>query len=679
MHDRAPATLDVCLWLIDAIAQTRSIAEIYDAALEALDRGLGVTRSSILFFDDDGVMRVKAWRGLSARYRRAVAGRRPWSPDSADPQLVIVPDVRQDASLASYARVFRTEKIAALASVRLVSQGRSIGQLLLYFGEPRDLAPAEQAFARLVASQVALATERRRAHDAALESQERLRFALDAAKMGTWEWDVATGCVRFSESVERIHGLRPGTFDGRVQSYEREIHPEDRAGVIASAHRAMTDGTFQDVEYRVIAPDGGLEWVESKGRLEVDAGGRPVRLLGVCMNITERKQAELERLAAAREASRMKDEFLAVLSHELRTPLNAIVGWLRLLQSGALDADRAAEALAIIDRNSGLQVQLIDQMLDVSRIIAGKLQVDRTPMLVSQLIEHSVKAVQPMAIAKGVRLITRVPDLLPLIEGDPERLQQILGNLLSNAVKFTPAGGDVRLTCVGSAETLRIEVCDTGIGFPPEFAPVMFERFRQADASMTRRHGGLGLGLAIARHLAELHGGTIEASSPGRDLGATFTLTLPVPRLVLAPRGPASREDLIGAGALLELDGAKVLVVDDEPDARELLKTLFAGQGSIVGEAASTAEALERLRADPFDLLVADLAMPSADGYALIQTLRRDGAELGAIAVTAFARPQDRARALQAGFDAFHAKPFDPAALLEDASGLRRRAYVSRR
>ena len=546
MHEPVAATLQACLWLTDAIAQTRHLADIYEAALEALHRGLGVSRSSILLFDPDGVMRFKASRGISDSYRRAVEGHTPWSPETVDPQPIVIPDVTAAAGLAELQHVLRDERIAALAFFPLVSHRQVIGKFMLYYGEPHQLTDGDRAFARLVASQVAFAVERMRA------------------------------------------------------------------------------------------------------------------------------------LEDAHEGNRLKDEFLAMLSHELRTPLNAIVGWLRLLQSGTLDAARASEALAVIDRNASLQVQLIEQMLDVSRIIAGKLQIDRVPMLLTQLIEQSLEAIQPAAFASGVTLISHVPPSLPLIEGDPERLQQILNNLLSNAIKFTPAGGEVQLRCVASDGAVQIEVQDSGIGITPEFLPLVFDRFRQADASTTRPHGGLGLGLNIARHLAELHGGTICASSPGRGRGATFTLTLPVPRFVASPRGAAGQRSVVAARATGALEGARVLVVDDEPDARELLRVLFTGHGSIVGEASSTAEALECLDRDNFDLLIADLAMPAADGYALIQTLRQRGADLAAIAVTAFARPQDRARALQAGFDAFHAKPFDPSALLRDASGLRRRDYTPR-
>ena len=404
MQELAPANLRVCLWLTDAIAQTRSLGEIYDAALEALERGLGVSRAAILLFDPDGMMRFKASRGISERYRRAVEGHTPWSPDTPDPQPVLVSDVAHDPALEPFVPVFSAEGIAALAFFPLVSQRRVIGKFMLYYDAPHQLSETDQAFSRLVASQVAFAVE-------------------------------------------------------RMQAAEN-----------------------------------------------------------------------------AREASRLKDEFLAMLSHELRTPLNAIVGWLRLLQSGALDATHAAEAIAIIDRNAALQVQLIDQMLDVSRIVVGKLQIDRGPLLLTRLVEDAVKAIQPAAIAKRITLASDLPSSLPPIEGDAERLQQILSNLLSNAVKFTPAGGEVRVRCLASEGLVQVEVQDNGIGITADFLPLVFERFRQADTSTTRPHGGLGLGLAISRHLAELHGGAIQASSPGKGRGATFTLTLPVPRFVVPPR-----------------------------------------------------------------------------------------------------------------------------------------------
>ena len=304
--------------------------------------------------------------------------------------------------------------------------------------------------ASTIAAQVAFAVDRTRTEAQARRSGERLRFALDAALMGTWDWNLVTNEVVWSDNLERIHGLPPGTFDGSFASYEREIHPDDRQRVLASASRAIAEGTPHDVEYRIVAPDGSVRWCEGKGRVEF-VDGRPVRMSGVCVIVTRRKEAELARLAAAEEANRLKDEFLATLSHELRTPLNAILGWVQIVQHEAPGQDRARQALEVIGRNARLQAQLIEDILDVSRIIAGKLQIDRAPLAVGPLLDGVVAALSPAAAAKQITIRADVPEGLPPVEGDAKRLNQVLTNVLTNAVKFTPPGGsvDVRCTIIG--------------------------------------------------------------------------------------------------------------------------------------------------------------------------------------------------------------------------------------
>jgi PAS domain S-box-containing protein len=356
------------LSLTRAISRSRSVQEIYDAALGALDSGLGVERASILLFDSDGVMRFKAFRGLSESYRRAVEGHTPWQPDSANPEPIWIADVTTDESLRPYLPVFSSEGIAALAFIPLVSLDRVIGKFMMYYAEPTAANDDDLKLASVIAAQVAFAVERTRTEEQARRSEERLRFALDAASMGTWDWEFATNAVQWSDNLEGIHGLPPGTFDGTFASYEREIHPEDREKVLASVQRALSEGVPHDVEYRIVAPDGTVRWCEGKGRVEYQ-DGEPARMSGVCMMVTRRKEAELAKLASAEDSSRLKDEFLATLSHELRTPLNAILGWVQMLQTGQLTPARTRQAIDVIARNARLQGQLIEDILDVSRII----------------------------------------------------------------------------------------------------------------------------------------------------------------------------------------------------------------------------------------------------------------------------------------------------------------------
>jgi PAS domain S-box-containing protein len=540
----ATSQLGVCLRLTRAISRACALDQIYQSALDALSDGLGVSRAAILLFDAHGVMRFEAHRGLSERYRNAVEGHSPWRPDSPDPEPIVVNDVTTDASLAPYLETIAGEGIAAMAFIPLVSLGQVLGKFMLYDDVPRALSPDELQLAGVIASQVAFAVERTRAEQAARRSETRLRFALDAASMGTWDWDLRTNQVAWSPQLEALHGLPAGTFDGTFASYEREIHPDDRARVFESVQQALVDGRAHDVEYRIVAPDGTVRWVEGKGRVEYE-DGRPARMTGVCMIVTRRKEAELARLAAAEEASRVKDQFLATLSHELRTPLNAVVGWVQMLEAGDYPDDWVPHAIEVIGRNARLLAQLIEDILDVSRIITGKFAVERQPLVMPNLVDAAVAAALPLAAAKRVMLSTELPAELPRIDGDPRRLQQVLGNVLSNAIKFTPEGGQVRLCGRAVDHQLVLEIIDTGIGIEPDFLPFIFERFRQGDTTATRVHGGLGLGLAIARHLVEQHGGSITAESNGPGTGTTIRIVVPLPAPV--PPGPTVATDAVTA------------------------------------------------------------------------------------------------------------------------------------
>jgi signal transduction histidine kinase/CheY-like chemotaxis protein len=378
---------------------------------------------------------------------------------------------------------------------------------------------------------------------------------------------------------------------------------------------------------------------------------------------------EQEARGHAEQASRAKDQFLNTLSHELRTPLNAILGWNRLLREASSDPQRLARGLAVVERNGRALAQLVSDLLDMSRITTGRLQVDRVDVDLGPVVEAAVDDVLPQTEAKGVSLTSRFDPTTPRVVGDPTRLQQIVWNLLSNAVKFTPAGGriEVRLEAAGGRASLSVR--DSGVGISPEFLPHVFDRFTQADGSPARHHGGLGLGLAISRQLVTMHGGTIRAESAGPGHGATFLVDLPAsPTATIAP----ARTDRRGP----DVAGARVLVVDDEADSRELLLQLLASWGAKAGGAGSVREALAVLAGERPDLIVSDIAMPGEDGFSLLEHVRegdedRD-APLPVVALTAFARAEDRRRILSAGFDAHVPKPVEPdelratiAALLE--------------
>ena len=396
--------------------------------------------------------------------------------------------------------------------------------------------------------------------------------------------------------------------------------------------------------------------------------GEPLCYVSIERDITTRKRTEKELAqllirersarADAEKANRLKDEFLATLSHELRTPLNAVIGWSRILKSGRLDDESSMHAIDVIERNAWAQKQIIEDILDVSRVITGKLQLHLGPVNLVSVVNAALDAVRPALEAKDIRVETQYPDGLKVLAGDADRLQQVVWNLLSNASKFTPAGGVVGVRVNQDRTYVEIEVSDTGPGIAPEFLPHVFERFRQADGSTTRTHGGLGLGLAIVRHLVELHGGAIGAENKTSGSGAIFTVKLPLPstELYLESLPAATPVEHLTE---VDLHDVRILVVDDELDALDLLTIDLVAHGAHVRGATSATEAMQLLESGQFDLLISDIGMEGIDGYGLIKQIRKRGEHIPAIALTAYARTQDRLRAIAAGFNTHVAKPVE--------------------
>jgi PAS domain S-box-containing protein len=695
-------------------------------------------------------------------------------------------------------------------------------------------------------------TELKRLQASLHGSEERLRLALTAARMGTWEWNIRTGEVSWSESLEPIHGMPPGAFGGTFDAFLECVHPDDRPHVTSVVSRTVEQGGDYDIEFRIVWPDGTVHWIQGLGHTFAGADGRPERLVGLAIDITQRKQADelraellarqqearevaeaagerlrmLQRVteaalshlslddliddlhrrigevleadtvtilllegdalvaraargleeevergvriplgqgfagrvaaegrpvvvndideaavvnpilrergvrsllgvpltveesligvlhvgsfeslrfseedavllqliadrialaifharlyaaeraarAQAEEASRLKDEFLAMVSHELRTPLNSMLGWVRLLRAGRVDEATAARGLEIVERNVVSQAQLIEDLLDVSRIVTGRLRLEVRPVELDAVVEAAVDSVKLAAEAKKIRLQVIADSAAGPVLGDPERLQQVVWNLLSNAIKFTPKGGRIQVRLARVDSHAEITVGDSGQGIAPEFLPYVFDRFRQADSSITRTHRGLGLGLAIVKHITELHGGTVRAASPGEGQGATFVVRLPLTAVLREAQAEERRANASSGPAFTRppsLDGMRVLVVDDERDTREMLRTLFEDcQAEVltVGTAREALEAVDRWRPD---VLVSDIGMPGEDGYALIERVRQRSPERGgdipAVALTAYARSEDRMRSLAAGFQMHVAKPVEPAELV---------------
>jgi signal transduction histidine kinase/ActR/RegA family two-component response regulator len=387
----------------------------------------------------------------------------------------------------------------------------------------------------------------------------------------------------------------------------------------------------------------------------------------------KRAQEEAEEARRQAEAAnRAKDVFLATLSHELRTPLTAVLGWARILRTMKIDEETTRHGLQIIERNAESQNQLIQDLLDVSRIITGKLRLDVRPVELVSIIKAALDSVQQAIEAKTIELDVELGMESGVVKGDPDRLQQVVWNLLSNAIKFTSKGGSIGVRLERQGSDVQIKVSDTGQGISPEFLPHVFERFRQEDGSTTREHGGLGLGLAVVRHLVEQHGGSVSAESAGDQLGSTFTVNLPVMAVGERMEEVESKEDQLSVQAQLDgselLKGVRVLVVDDQPDARELLSLVLTHAGAEATTTASSATALEMLSQHRFDVLVSDIGMPDEDGFMLISRIRslskEEGGSIPAIALTAYATDEDRRRVLDAGFREHLPKPVEPAELI---------------
>jgi PAS domain S-box-containing protein len=520
----------------------------------------------------------------------------------------------------------------------------------------------------------------RLANAEAIRANEALEVAVDAGELGTFHcpWPLA---VVESNAKCKEHFWLPPDEHIDLDGFYSILHEDDRARVRAAIDAAVDGRALFDVEYRTVSPQGAWRWIRAKGRVYRDNAGRPIRFDGVTLDISRQKRLEEERealLAAERQArldaeraSRMKDEFLATLSHELRTPLSAILGWTHLLGRAAGSVD-VAKAAATIERNARAQARLIEELLDVSRITSGSLRLDVQPVSIAAMFETVVSSLKPAADARSITLRQVEGPGVGEILADASRLQQIVWNLLSNAIKFTPLGGHVTLAAERQPTGVTLTVSDDGVGIAPDFLPHVFERFRQAESSEARTHGGLGLGLAIVRQLVELHGGTVEAASDGLGRGTTFSVRIPTQPAAVADLAPVAVEPVpVASTAPVALDadlsGTRILIVDDEPDGREMLTHMLESWGAQVRSAASADEALAALGDERPDLLISDIGMPRVDGYELMRRVRAlpvpVGRDLPAIALTAFARGEDAAKAQQAGYGVHLPKPVDPSRL----------------
>ena len=459
-----------------------------------------------------------------------------------------------------------------------------------------------------------------------------------------------------------IRSPEKGTFEVRYWSPMNSPVKDLTGAVSYVIHRV------EDVTEYVLLKKLEAEQRVKQNELENRAEEMEAEIYLRALELRETKAARDE----AEKLSRVKDEFLAVVSHELRTPLTPILGWTKVLLEDFRGNAELERALGIIERNVKAQAAIIEELLDVSRIVAGKLKLDLKPVGLAQVVEAAMDVVRSAADAKAIKVRFIMDESVGPIRGDFNRLQQVVWNLLNNAIKFTPRGGSVEIWLGREESLIVLRVSDTGDGIDPAFAPMLFRRFSQFDSSTTRRHGGLGLGLSIVRHLVELHGGNVSAQSPGKGQGSVFTITLPIPAVNLTAEPPA--QAVIGAQAKSMLNGVRVLVVDDEHDSREFVAFVLKKFGAEVAVAESVSAALQRLETFNADIVVSDIGMPEEDGYVLIQKLRGRGLSMPAVALTAFARMEDRERALAEGFQQHLAKPVEPNVLMDCVARLVKRS-----
>ncbi|OUL18145.1 hybrid sensor histidine kinase/response regulator [Nostoc sp. RF31YmG] len=600
----------------------------------------------------------------------------------------------------------------------MVFKGYSLGAVDYLFKpiEPEILKSKVAAFVDLF--QKTAEVERQAAQLAALnanlrKSEEQFRSLCASSPIGIFLIDVLGNCTYTNRRYQTILGISSEECLGK--GWLRSLATQDREKIFIDWSFCAQQGREYYNEFSILISGGIVRWLTLRSSPMLSDQGEVIGYVGTVEDISDRKQAEEERAKLIREqaalkeaeaANRMKDEFLATLSHELRTPLNSILGWSKLLRNRKLDEKATARALETIERNALLQEQLIEDILDVSRIIRGKLFLNICPVNLVSVIDTAVDTVRLQAEAKNILFEfviapTEVGNMEKkkkvqsksqnngyvsvanhlaspfMVSGDPDRLQQVVWNLLTNAIKFTPQNGrvEIRLSTIRGKETkdsyAQIQVIDTGIGIKSDFLKYVFDRFRQADGSTTRSHTGLGLGLAIARHLVELHHGTIHADSPGEGKGATFTVKLPL--LQVKSEESQEKEGLEEALSVSlppsPLNNIRLLVVDDDIDTRHFLTIALQQAGAEVRAVTSVNEALSAIQEYPPDILISDIGMPEEDGYTLIRKLRRlepeRGGRIPAIALTAYAREEDTTQALEAGFHMYAAKPVEPAKLID--------------
>jgi PAS domain S-box-containing protein len=639
--------------------------------------------AAIVAGSDDAII-SKTLEGVIVTWNEGATRIFGYTPEEAigRPITMLIPPERLDEEPRILARLRKGERVDHFETVRARKDGHLVDISL-------TVSPVRNSAGEIVgASKIARdITQQKRAEEALRLSGERFRLMADSAPVLIWIADQSKSRTWFNRSWLNFTGRQPEQELGF--GWTQNVHEDDLATCLQVYGEGFDTRQPFRAEYRLRRADGMPRWIIEQASPLFEGPGRSFSgYVGSCVDITESKQLQTEReemlkaeRAAREEAERvgrLKDEFLATVSHELRTPLNAILGWATLLRRLDPGSDDHVRGLETIERNARVQGQIIADLLDMSRIISGKVQLDVQPTDLNEVINAALDAVRLSIEAKKLRLRVTLDARAGKLRGDPGRLQQVFWNLLTNAVKFTPSGGRIDVVMERVNSHVEVTVEDSGAGIKPEFLAFVFDRFRQADSSTTRRHGGLGLGLSIVKHLVELHGGSVRVKSAGEGHGATFIVALPISVVLTDDLGrtqrPAFSDIEVSSIELPSLAGVKALVVDDQADARILICRLIEEHGGRCILAESGPDALAKVTDEDVNILVSDIGMPEFDGYELIRQIRalHDSRlrNLPAIALTAYARTDDRQRALLAGYQMHVAKPVEPRELVAGIASL---------
>jgi PAS domain S-box-containing protein len=665
--------------LMTLAASAGSLDDVYHSALNSVQVGLGIERASLRLFDANGAMPFVAWAGLSEEYRLNVGGFAPWLPTETGAAPILASDIATDPLFSSVAPMILREGIRALAFFPLQFGDRLLGKFSLYYREPHEFTAVEIATAEQVADRVVFALEhhrisvaleeqlvserelRRRAEQEAAQRQDsenQLHVAIAAGRMGAWNWDIATGLVRWSEQLERMHGVAPGAFMGTLDEVLSFVHPHDLERFTGNLQGVLSSPTREyELEYRIIRPDGACRWLATLGRVLVDSDNAPVQMVGVCSDVTEARRIG----EAASAADRRKDDFLATLAHELRNPLAAVRTRVAVIKRDTHNHAVVVESCDVLERQLRHLTRLVDDLLHVADFTRHGLPLEKSLVEFTSVVTAALEQGRPLVEEAGHSLSVQLPAEPIMLDADADRLVQVLMNLLTNAVKYTPHGGTIELVAAREGNDVRFSVRDNGLGIPTDRLESVFEMFGQLDRSLETGHKGLGIGLALCRAIVTMHGGRINAQSNGLGTGSTFSVWLPCEQSAQAPTLHGA-ETPAGVRAAAS---CRVLIVDDNKDVVTSTSRWLNLLGHNVRVALDGADAITMAAEFQPDVVLLDIAMPKINGYEVARAIRSApwGRGMTLVAVTGWGQREDQRRSMDAGFDKHMTKPVDPAAL----------------